>query len=198
MGLIQYHFAYPKDQNIVQVIEKLSIQLINLFKKNCSKNWKWFEQYLTYCNGRLAQALFEVYTCFGNKIDENLMVALESFKFLVDNQILNDVFVPIGNNGWYIKDKQRAFYDQQSVEASCMVEAALTAFKVSKRTRLLTLARKIFDWYFGRNTQELKVYDPKTGSCYDGITTHGLNLNQGAEAAITYNLARLELDLVNG
>jgi len=198
MGLIQYHFAYPGDQNIVQVMEKLCIQLIDLFRKNCSKEWKWFEQYLTYCNGRLVQALFEACNCLGNKTDENLIVALESFKFLLDIQMLNDVFVPIGNDGWYIKGGKRALYDQQSIEASCMTEAALAAFQASGNNDFLISAGKIFDWYMKRNTQELTVYDPKTGGCYDGITPHGLNLNQGAEATITYNLVRLKLDLING
>jgi len=40
----------------------------------------------------------------------------------------------------------------------------------------------------------MTVYDPITGACYDGITPQGLNLNQGAEATISYLLARLKME----
>ena len=42
------------------------------------------------------------------------------------------MFTPIGNNGWYKKGGLKAMYDQQSVEASCMVETALAAFRVTR------------------------------------------------------------------
>jgi len=40
------------------------------------------------------------------------------------------------------------------------------------------------------------VYNPNTGGCYDGITPEGLNLNQGAEATVTYLLARLDMETI--
>ena len=85
-------------------------------------------------------------------------------------------------------------YDQQSVEASCMVEAALAAFRVTGNDDYRTAARTIFDWFLGKNSQGVVVYNTDTGGCYDGITLQGLNLNEGAEATVSYLIARLELE----
>jgi hypothetical protein len=108
----------------------------------------------------------------------------------------NGMFAPIGNNGWYKKGELRAMYDQQSVEASCMTETALAAFQATRNSHFRTVARTIFAWFLGKNNQGLSVYIPSTGGCYDGITPEGLNLNQGAEATVTYLLARLDLETI--
>ena len=38
----------------------------------------------------------------------------------------------------------------------------------------------------------LPLYDHESGGCYDGLGPSGVNLNQGAEAALSYLQARLE------
>lgn len=75
-----------------------------------------------------------------------------------------------------------------------MVEAALTGFHLTNEEKYQRVAHIAFEWFLGKNTQNVTVYDPTTGACYDGITHKGLNLNQGAEATISYLLARLELE----
>jgi len=88
----------------------------------------------------------------------------------------------------------KALYDQQPLEAECMVQAATTAFRVTRKEKYHKTAHIAFHWFLGKNSQNLEVYDPKTGGCYDGITPQGVNLNQGAESTICYLLARLELE----
>ncbi len=112
-------------------------------------------------------------------------------------QVINSRLVPIGNRGWYKKGAHRALYDQQPIEASCMVEAAVTGFRATQEKRYQRVAHIAFDWFLGRNSQSVMVCDPNTGACYDGVTPHGLNLNQGAEAAISYLLASLELETLS-
>jgi len=192
LGLSHYQKAYPQDQNLLQNIKVIADKLLENYKHESSRDWRWFESYLTYANGRLPQALFEAYRDTGN--EEYLQVAEESFDFILKVQMINDRFVPIGNNGWYRKGGQRAIYDQQSVEASCMVEAALVAFRVTGNDDYRIVARTIFDWFLGKNSQGVVVYNPDTGGCYDGITPRGLNLNEGAEATVSYLIARLELE----
>ena len=194
LGLNQYQTANPKDNIISQKIKELAEQLLKLYNKTATVNWPWFETYITYCNARLPQALFEAYKQTRNK--NYLQVAKNSFNFILKTQINNNTFIPIGNNGWYKKGKQKAIYDQQSVEASCMIKTAITAFQITQNIHFKTAAQTIFEWYLGKNTKGLKVYDPNTGSCYDGITPKGLNLNQGAESTITYLLARLNIETI--
>jgi hypothetical protein len=192
LGLCEYHHAYPNDQNVLRIIVELVEDLVSRYKANSSIDWSWFENVVTYCNGRIPQALFEACECVDDADFVN--VALDSFNFLLKVQMKNGVFMPVGNNGWFKKGGKMAVYDQQSVEASCMSEAALVAFRVTGENDFKFLAKRIFEWYFGRNSKELLVYNPKIGGCYDGLTPKGLNLNQGAEATISYLLARLDFE----
>jgi len=192
LGLCYYYEAFPHDHNLLRNIMSLTEQLLNSYQRASSSDWRWFEPYLTYVNARLSQALFRAYAVTGD--ERFLHTAKESFDFLVKVQVIDDIFTPIGNKGWYKKDGQRALYDQQPIEASCMVEAALTAFHITNEEKYQRVAHIAFEWFFGKNTEKVIVYDSTTGACYDGITPQGLNLNQGAEATISYLLARLELE----
>ena len=195
LGLCYYYEAFPHDHNLSKNIVSLTEQLLDSYQRVSSSDWCWFEPYLTYVNARLSQALFRAYSIIGD--ERYLQIAKESFDFLVEVQVIDEKFVPIGNKGWYKRGGQRALYDQQPIEASCMVEAALTAFHLTNEKKYQRVAYIAFDWFLGKNTQNVMVYDPTTGACYDGITPQGLNLNQGAEATISYLLARLELETLS-
>jgi uncharacterized protein YyaL (SSP411 family) len=156
--------------------------------------WDWFESCLTYSNARLPHSLFLAYEASGE--NRYLQVASKSMKFLINTQTINKVFVPIGNRGWYRKGSDRAIYDQQSVEASCTTEAAIAAFRSTSEEVYLEAAYEAFEWFLGGNLKGLMLYDPENGSCCDGITPQGLNLNKGAEATLAYLQARLNLEEV--
>jgi len=191
LGLRHYHRAFPEDPNILGIIEAFAQQLKSLYWVESERDWHWFEAYLTYANARLPQALFAAYQC--TREPSFLRVALSSFEFLVETQVLEGVFQPVGTDGWFMKDGERAFYDQQPIEASCMVEVALMAYDATGDDGHLEKAQTAFEWYHGRNTQQVHLLNPETGTCYDGITPEGLNMNQGAEATLSYYLAYLKM-----
>ncbi len=166
-------------------------KLLKQYKASHSKEWPWFESYLTYVNGRLPQALFEANQ--ENGYSHLLQIAKDSMDFLLKVQIVKNTFVPIGNRGWYKKEEKRAIYDQQSIEAAVMTEAAITAFRETGDKNYRLAAKTIFTWFHGKNTLNLAVYDINNGGCYDGITPKGLNLNMGAEATVGYLLSALEI-----
>ena len=114
--------------------------------------------------------------------------------FLLKTQMINDVFVPIGNDGWYKQGGNRPFYDQQPLEAAAMVEAAVDAFYATKDKRYLQIANTSFEWFLGRNSRKVLMYCPETGGCFDGLNAERVNMNQGAESSISYLLARLKLE----
>jgi hypothetical protein len=192
-GLCHYHKAYTGDQNLVRSIEALSDKLVEWYTNTASDDWRWFESYLTYVNARLPQALFEAYRETNQA--RYIRVGEESFKFLLEVQMLNEQFVPIGNCGWFKKGEFRAVYDQQSVEAASMTEASLSAYRETGNRYYKTIARTIFNWFLGKNTLNVLVYNSSTGSCCDGITEKGLNCNKGAEATVSYLSARVELEI---
>jgi len=192
LGLCYYSEAFPHDPNLSKNIVSLTEQLLDSYQQVSSSDWCWFEPYLTYVNARLSQALFLAYGIIGD--ERHLQIAKKSFDFLVKVQVIDEKIIPIGNKGWYKKGGKRALYDQQPIEASCMVEAALAAFRVTGDEKYQRIAHIAFGWFLGKNSQDVMVYNPKTGGCYDGITPEGVNLNQGAEATVSYLLARLKLN----
>ncbi|RKP45852.1 hypothetical protein D7Z26_25215 [Cohnella endophytica] len=49
-----------------------------------------------------------------------------------------------------------------------------------------SLRERCIDWYYGDNDLGVSVVDPRDGSCCDGLTKCGPNINCGAEATISY------------
>jgi hypothetical protein len=191
LGLCSYQQAQPDDGNLKKNTTSLVRRLMGQFEAESVGEWHWFESYLTYSNPRLPQALFATQESTGD--EECLRVAKSSLDFLLETQMLDGVFVPIGTKGWCARDGTRAMYDQQPIEASCMVEACLAAFNSTGNGGYRDAALRAFGWYHGRNTLGVELYNGETGTCYDGITLEGLNQNQGAESTLSYYLAYLSL-----
>jgi hypothetical protein len=191
LGLHNYQKAFPQDENLLVNIEEISKSLINQYNIESDEKWRWFEAYLTYANARLPQSLLVAY--LSTKAPEYQKIAIESLDFLTLNNMRDDVFTPIGNNGWYLKGNKKALYDQQPIEASCMVDASVLAFLITGEHVYKKTAITAFDWFFGKNSKNVILIDAETGTCYDGITPDGLNRNQGAESTISYYLAYLTM-----
>ena len=193
LGLKGYHVAYPSDSNIHKNSKMHSNFLVNLFTVNSEEDWKWFEPYLTYANARISHALFSAYALNGD--DNSLEIAVESLEFLIKTQLIEGVFIPVGSNGWYMKNAKKAIYDQQPIEASCTIEALIEAYNTTKKQEYLEYALDCFKWYHGANIKGVELFDLHTSTCFDGITPKGLNRNQGAESTLSYYMAYLVLKI---
>ncbi len=191
LGLYQYYLA-SADNNLKVNIGNLADSLVQHYQDEARGDWRWFEPHLTYDNTRLPQALFGAYMIVGKS--KYLDAAKESMDFLLKTQMVNSKFVPIGNDGWYKRGGKRAFYDQQPLEASAMVEGNIDAFYATGNERYARMAKVIFQWFLGKNTQNVMVYNPKTAGCFDGVTPEKVNMNQGGESSISYLIARLKLE----
>ena len=123
---------------------------------------------------------------------------LESLGWLADLQRADAVgghFMPIGSNGFYERDGQRARFDQQPVEAQTMASACLEAYRSTGDARWRKEAQRAFEWFLGRNDLNLPLYDPTTGGCRDGLHPDRPNENQGAESTLAFLQTLLELRL---
>jgi hypothetical protein len=194
LGLYHYANAYPEDKNPQLNIIQLADQLCELYRQTSTPTWQWFEPYLTYANSRLSHALLRAYQTTGKK--DYLRIAEKTLKFLAANDIVKGIYQPVGNQSWYERGGKKALYDQQPLEASCMVEAASVAFQVTGKKTYSKMAWTAFAWFLGKNSNGVMVYHPETGGTYDGITARGLNLNQGAESGLSYLLARFEMEVL--
>ena len=177
-----------------KMAKMLADELITSYEKNSDISWRWFEDKITYDNGRLPWALFWAYSVFGDL--KYLNTARKSLDFLL-KQIYDkklDCFSFPGYRGWFEKNGNRSIFGQQPIEAGSVVEACTEAFSVTKEKKYLDWAKKALDWYHGRNILGTKMVDQNTGGVYDGLEKEGVNLNQGAESLLSYLLARLSFE----
>lgn len=191
VGLYNCYMA-KCDNGIAENTVKLADLILQQYKNEAKDDWRWFEPHLTYDNARLSQALFNAYMVTQKPV--YLDVARESLDFILNTQIIDETFVPIGNNGWYTYGGERAVYDQQPLEAAALVDAAVDAFYATKEQHYAKVASLGFEWFLGRNSRNQKMYNDETGGCFDGLREDSVNMNQGAESSISYLMARLKMD----
>lgn len=174
-----------------RLLVQLADYLVRLYKDNRSADWHWFEDVVTYGNAKIPEALLRAYQVTQN--EEYLNIALESLDFLTAEQWNGVYFELIGNEGWYPKGGEKAFFGQQPVDAGYLVEAYVAASEVSDKYKYLELARLAFEWFLGRNRLNAALYDFSDGSVADGMDSSGISANQGAESVVCYLLAVLAL-----
>jgi glycosyltransferase involved in cell wall biosynthesis len=196
IGIHEYLERFSGDSRVSQVRDELAERLLKHYQHNREDGWHWFEDKLTYCNAALPHAMLLCGQSIPNA--EMTEAGLESLKWLADLQKSKERgghFVPIGSNGFYPKDGERARFDQQPVEAQGMVSACLEALRITGKKSWHREARRAFEWFLGRNDLHAPVYDPTTGGCRDGLHPDRTNENQGAESTLAFLQSLLELRL---
>lgn len=186
---LYFYSLIKKDRKIRDEIKQYANILVAKYKKHTTLDWFWFEDILTYSNGLLPQVLMLAY--LSTKDKTFLKTAKEAADFLIKNTFHGSMCIPIGQNGWLQKGKEKQYFDQQPEEVTSLVEMLKTQYRVTKRKKYKKLMRKSFGWFLGENTLEQLVCDFGSGGCYDGVGEKEINLNQGAESTISYLIARL-------
>jgi glycosyltransferase involved in cell wall biosynthesis len=193
--LVQSEFPEIK----VEINKKIDILVTDLtlaFTQNSTKpEWQWFDSSLKYNNAVIPESLILV---AHSRLDSSLLdIAIKSLSFLIKTSFVNDYYQPIGNDGWYQQGGQLSLYDQQPEDPSSMILALKAAFMATKNEMYKNLASICFSWFLGNNSQQIPVYNFKTGGCYDGLTSSGVNLNQGAESLVSYLLSVMAITNFN-
>lgn len=159
-------------------------RLVEAYQRSLRPDWRWFECRMTYANAVLPHALFVAAQRWPNESFRE--VAQASFAFLDQATTVDNLFSPIGNNGWYSHGEEKALFDQQPVEAATMGEAAIAAYELLGEDAYLAAFRRAHAWFHGANSLRQPLVDPGRGACYDGLHDAGLNRNQGAESTLAY------------
>lgn len=174
------------------IIERLCNNLLSFYETWHGPDWHWFENYLTYCNGILPQAMLAVYNYSGNK--KALRVGRESLDFLCSILFRRGYLNIIGNQGWYQRGGNIPLFDQQPVDAASVICALNEGYLAIGSREYLEMALKGYLWYTGKNINSRSLYDPHTGGCFDALTPTGVNHNQGAEAILSLLLTELTIN----
>ena len=191
-GMYHYLKQFPERKTVFRSFVRLAHYQLKLWNDNSSPDWLWFEDQLTYSNSKLPESLLYAYDLTGEK--PYLDAAEKSLEFLHTITFGPTYYNPIGQKGWYIRTKERAYFDQQPEDAASMVKTKIAAYKITGRRQYLRDAYIAFQWFLGKNHLCQMVYDELTGGCCDGLGKNSLNLNQGAESTLSYLLSRLAFD----
>lgn len=193
LGMQAYLDWFPGDRAVQGARNALANRLLKIYEQTKAGSWHWFEKSLAYSNARLSQALILA----GWRSSNQKMIAsgIESLRWLAAEQHRGDeeIFVPIGSNGFFAEGKEKARFDQQPVEANATISACLTAYRLTHERRWLDEARRVFRWFLGKNDLHIPLYDTVTGGCRDGLHPDRVNENQGAESTLSFLMAFLEM-----
>jgi hypothetical protein len=195
LAIHEYLRRFSGDRSVETARETLADRLLDIYRRASAPEWSWFEEVVSYDNGKLPHALLLCGRWMKDR-PEMTDVGLESLDWLVRLQRpTGGHFVPVGSNGFYRRGGPRARFDQQPLEAYTTVSACLEAHRLTGDPRWRKEAQVAFDWFLGSNDIGQRLYDGRTGSCRDGLHADRVNQNQGAESTLAFLLSLVEMRL---
>jgi hypothetical protein len=183
LGIVHALEAPEADRTALRAALAAAVRpLADAFTREASSDWEWCEPVMTYDNARLPEALIRAGQALGEM--RLTRAGLRMLSFYSGVVIEGDMFVPVGNDGWFPRGGVKARYGQQPIEAAGMIDASLAAEAVTGDPAHLRDAQTAFQWFFGANTAGATLVSH--GGCYDGIDPQGPNPNMGAESTLAY------------
>lgn len=172
-----------------KIAEALAEELLRIFHIANDKKWVWFEDYLTYANSVLPEALLYAWLITKNKKYRD--VAETTFDFLLSQYFMKGQIKVISNDGWFHKRNKRTFHGEQPIEVAYTILTLDIFYKVTHKKKYAKQLHTAFSWFLGNNHLKQIMYNPVNGACYDGLEKENININQGAESTLCYLMARL-------
>lgn len=190
---LYYYGINENDQDIKKVINVFAERMLESYNKIADKNWHWFEEYLTYANALLPEAMLFAWKTTGNI--KYRIIAMATFDFLLSTIFKEGQIKVISNSGWFHKmRKPNEGFGEQPIDVAYTILALDLFYSETKESQYINKLYIAFDWFLGLNHLNQVIYNRVTGGCYDGLEKDSVNLNQGAESTISYLLSRLTIE----
>ncbi|MGL5114363.1 MAG: hypothetical protein ACRC7G_14100 [Beijerinckiaceae bacterium] len=192
LGLDAYCKAAPADPAASRMRGKLAAKLMHILSVVRTADWVWFEEGLAYDNARLPEALLA--TGLATEDAAMTTAGLQTLAWLTMMQgDASGGFRPVGSDSFGGLRQQPKPFDQQPLEAAATIAACLAAFRADGSVLWAERAGRAFDWFHGANDLGVPLVDPVDGGCRDGLHPDRANENRGAESAVSYLLACLDM-----
>jgi len=190
-GLYYYYRAIKSPENLL-LIKTFAHRLVEMYEQESSKEWEWFEGYLTYANSTMPEAMLYAWLLTGETIYKD--IALNSFNFLLSHIFNENGIEVISNKKWFVKGQEAGHFGEQPIDVAYTIMTLSKFYDVFVDEDYRKKMEIAFDWFLGNNRLHQIVYNPCTGGCYDGLEETHVNLNQGAESTVSYLMARLTIE----
>lgn len=189
---LYYNFLFSKDETNVVLTEKLAERLLHYYNLKSDAKWKWYEDYMTYANSILPEAM--MYAFLMTAKTRYNQIAEITFDFLLSHYFMKGKIKVISNNGWFNKRNKRNFFGEQPIEVAYIIFSLDLFYEFTKKSKYKNQLETAFSWFTGNNHLNQIMYNPANGACYDGLEKYHININQGAESAVCYLMARLVME----
>lgn len=180
------------------LIKELADRLVEMYRSAADKEWLWYEDFLTYANSIIPEAMLCAWIATGEI--RYKAIAQSSFDFLLSKIIKNNRIKVISNKGWLYKGEeldQVVIGGEQPIDVAYTILALSKFYDVFQTEEYRHIMEISFNWFLGANDLHQIIYNPCTGGCYDGLEEFNVNLNQGAESTVSYLMARLTMEKFN-
>lgn len=183
----------PSDRAVAETLRRRVDHLAGQYDTERRDDWRWFESSLAYDNARLPEALIAA----GLHLGEDALVerGLEALEWLSGAQANErGQFRPVGHEAFGRHHEwPPAAFDQQPLEAAATIDACAAAHDATGDPVWLRRAQAAHDWFLGENDLGVSLAQPEAGVCHDGLHPDRMNLNQGAESVLAFQLATCAL-----
>ena len=192
IGLHAYMEVFGGDTTARRLRTLLAEKLFGLFQKGSGADWLWCEDTLTYANAKLPHALILAGQWIPSP--EMFKMGIDSLTWLLEKQKAPEGHLSvIGNLNWHSRDGITSNFDQQPIEAMCLIGACAEAFRSTGEMKWIDQGNRCLGWFLGSNDLNEQIYDFKTGGCCDGLQPAGVNANQGAESTLSWLISLLSM-----
>ena len=182
-GLYFYYSAYP-DEMVRSHIVQLADRLLELYEINSEEYWCWYEDYMTYVNNVLPEAMMFSYLATAKP--KYLKIATITFDFLLSHYFMKGQLKVISNRGWFKKQNERVFYGEQPIEVATTIITLDLFYQITGNVKYKNQLQVAFNWFLGNNHLKQIMYNPENGASYDGLEDKSININQGAESTLCF------------
>jgi glycosyltransferase involved in cell wall biosynthesis len=190
-GLYQYYLI-NKDGKIKAHIIQLADKLRNHYHVNSDDNWCWYEDYMTYANNVLPEAM--MYSFMATKDSKYKKNAVITFDFLLSHYFMKGELSVISNRGWFVKGSHKNTYGEQPIEVATTIITLDLFYEVTGNVKYKDQLNVAFSWFLGNNHLNQIIYNPVNGASYDGLEEKNVNINQGAESTLCFFKAQMIMD----
>jgi glycosyltransferase involved in cell wall biosynthesis len=187
-GLYHYYSEKP-DALVKQHITQFAKVLLNHYHINSEDSWLWYEDYMTYANNVLPEAM--MYSYLVTKDKRFKKIAEITLDFLLANYFMKGQLKVVSNRGWFKKNNEREFYGEQPIEVATTIIALDLFYEVTGKNKYKNQLELAFSWFLGNNHLKQIMYNTVNGASYDGLEDTHININQGAESTLCFFKAQL-------
>lgn len=164
---LYFYYQTRKDQTSKALIEKFASMLLDHYHMSSRDDWNWYEDYLSYANNILPEAMLYSYLITKNRSYKK--IAEITLDFLLANYFMKGQLKIVSHKGFFKKKNENEFYGEQPIEVGTTINCLELFYKVTGKTKYKNQMELAFSWFLGNNHLKQIMYNAYNGASFDGL-----------------------------